>query len=124
MNPEALALFSAVADGHRQLRAHAIRLRERDDVREVTHQCDMPLVEGAVRIVEFVDAELACGDAISWCLETTVTPDEVLVEADVRRIHGAGQDVLFHIAENAYPAGEAARALPEVAQRLCSATPF
>jgi len=121
MNPESLALLSAVGNCHRKLRDHAIRLRDRPAVREVTHVCDMPALDGAFRVEEFVDAELVSGDAISWFLEVTVTPDGVVVEADVRRVHSQGQDLLVGIAEGTYTVSEAARALPEITQRLCSA---
>jgi len=123
MNPESLALLSAIGTCHGKLRDHATRLRLRPGVREVTHVCNLPAVEGAFRVEDFVDAELVSGDAISWCLEVTVTPNGVAVEADVRRVHSQGQDLLVGIAEGTYTANEAARALPEITQRLCAAGP-
>src|SRR5262245_15796104 len=123
MNPELLALLSAIGNCHGKLRNHAIRLRDRPVVRKVTHVCDMPALDGAFRVEEFVDAELVSGDAISWFLEVTVTLDGVTVEADVRRIHSQGQDLLVGVAEGTYTTCEAARALPELTQRLCSAVP-
>ena len=63
MTRETLALLSAVAGCHQQLTAHARRLRERKDVREVTHHLDMLVLDGGVRFEEFVDAELVCRDA-------------------------------------------------------------
>ena len=59
--------------------------------------------------------------SISWLLEVTITADEVTVEADVRRVHSQGQDLLVGIAEDTYTVAEAAIALPEIAQRLFSA---
>ena len=123
MNPESLALLSAIGDCHGKLRDHAIRLRDRPAVREATHVCDMPALGGAFRVEEFVDAELGSGDAICWFLEVTITADGVTVEADVRRVHSQGQDLLVGIAECRYTVGEATRALPEITQRLCSAAP-
>lgn len=121
MNPDAIALLSAIATCHGKLREHAIRLRERPTVREVTHACNMPALDGAFRVEEFVDAELVSGEAISWFLEVTVAPNGVAVEADVRRIHSEGQDLVTGIAEDTYTLGESVRQLPEITQRLCSA---
>lgn len=123
MTPDVLALLSAIANCHAKLHDHAIRLRERPAIREVTDVCNLPALDGAFRVEEFVDAELVSGDAISWCLEVTVTLDGVSVEADVRRVHSQGQDLLVGIAEGTFTATEAARALPEITQRLCSAVP-
>ena len=124
MTRETLALLSAVAGCHQQLTAHARRLRERKDVREVTHHLDMLVLDGGVRFEEFVDAELVCRDALSWCLETTVTPQQVSVEADVRRIHDQGQDVVCAIADCAYSTeSAAAAAVPEIVRHLCSLNP-
>jgi hypothetical protein len=84
----------------------------------------MPVLDGGVRFEEFVDAELLCGEALSWRLETTVTPKQVLVEADVRRVHKLGQDVVRTIADGVYSTeGAAATALPEIARQLCSVVP-
>ncbi|MBA4192275.1 MAG: hypothetical protein C0467_30260 [Planctomycetaceae bacterium] len=121
MNPEAIALLSAIANCHGKLREHAIRLRERPTVRDVKHVCEIPVLDGAFRVEEFVDAELVSGEAISWFLEVTVAPNGVAVEADVRRIHNVGQDLVTGIAEDKLTVDEAARQLPEIAERLCSA---
>jgi hypothetical protein len=103
------------------LQFHAVRLRDRPTVRQVTHACDMPLMDGAFRVEEFVDAERLSGEAISWRLEVTVTHDGVTIEADVRRTHSEGQDLLVGIADGTYSVGDATRTLPEIAQCLCSA---
>lgn len=124
MSPELLALLSAIGNCHTQLQNHAIRLRDRALVREVKHLCDMPALDTAFRVQEFVDAELVSGDAISWGLEVTFTLDDVTVEADVRRVHSQGQDLLVSIAEGTYTTSDAARALPGITQKLCSAVPI
>jgi hypothetical protein len=85
----------------------------------------MPELPAGFRLAEYVDAELMDGEALSWCLEITVTVDNVAVEADVRRIHALGQDVIYEIAESSYSSQTACSlALPEITKRLCSANPL
>lgn len=74
------------------MQRHAIALRDRVGVCDVTHVVDMPLLPDNYRLEEYVDAELNSGEAISWRLEITVTETALVVDADVRRIHANVQD--------------------------------
>jgi len=125
MDDEAFEFLLAIGDCHRQLQRHAIELRKHQGVRTVEHVSDMPELPAGFRLAEYVDAELMDGEALSWCLEITVTVDNVAVEADVRRIHALGQDVIYEIAESSYSSQTACSlALPEITKRLCSANPL
>ena len=81
----------------------------------------MPELIGAYRIQEFVDAELDSGESVSWCFEISITEESVFVEADVRRIHAQGQDLICSVGEFSFPANtEWSKELPSIAGRLCS----
>lgn len=89
-------------------------------MKAVKHWCDMPAVGDAFRLEEYVDAELVTGEAMSWCLEITVTLDGIRVEADVRRIHGDGQDVVAEIANREFTNVAAfSEEIVGIIQRLC-----
>jgi hypothetical protein len=121
----AFRFLLAIGECHRRLSHHAIRLRELGDVRTVQHMAYMPELADAFRLDQFVDAELVTGDAISWWLEITVTGQNIAVEADVRRIHSEGQDVIVTIGEYIFSTDAAcAVELPCIAERLCSANPL
>jgi hypothetical protein len=124
MNDHSYALLQAIGDCHRRMKQHAFRLKENKNVREVKHVVDIPGLPDAVRIEEYVDAELVSGEAISWYLEITVTAKHVRVEADVSRVHSGGQDLICTIDESLYTTEMAALdGLPLVAIRLCSWSP-
>jgi hypothetical protein len=118
-------LLLAIGECHRRLKRHAIYLSEIDGVRAVKHVVEMPDLIGRYRLEEYVDAELVSGEAISWCLEITVTETAILVEADVRRIHAEGQDVVAKIGEYRYSReAECSAQLRDIAERLCTANPL
>ncbi len=122
---DTIELLSAIGECHRRLQRHAIQLRERADVRGVTHDVQMPALIDSFRLEEYVDAELVSGEAISWCLEFTVTETAIFVEADVRRNHADGQDVVAKIAEYRYSTGvECLPQLRYTTERLCSTNPL
>ena len=121
----AFRFLLAIGECHRLLSNHAVRLRELGDVRTVQHVPYIQELADAFRLGEFVDAELVTGNAISWCLEITVTGQKIAVEADVRRIHSEGQDVIVTIGEYIFSTDAAcAVELPGIAERLCSANPL
>jgi hypothetical protein len=118
-------LLLAIGESHRRLKRHVVHLRELTNVRAVTHDVEMPDLIDSYRIAEYVDAELVSGEAISWCLEITVTGATILVEADVRRIHSEGQDVVADIGEYQYSMeAEWSAQLRDITERLCSANPL
>lgn len=117
-------LFIALGMCHRLLKDHADRLASRSVVRTVKHWSDMSNIDGAFRLEEYVDAELKNGQAISWCLELTLTADAMMVEADVRRIHREGQDVIEAIADCEFQnAGAGAIGVAEITKKLCASNP-
>jgi hypothetical protein len=121
----ALRLLLAIGECHRRLQAHAIHLRKLAEVQTVEHVADMPDLIDSYRLEEYVDAELVSGEAISWRLEITVTGKNIAVEADVRRIHSEGQDVIANIGEYNYSAdADCSEELPGIAERLCSVNPL
>ena len=114
-------LLLAIGECHRRLGRHALRLRERNDVQTVKHVVDMPALTDSYRIEEYVDAELVSGEAISWYLGITVTEAAILVEADVRRNHAEGQDVVATIGNYHYSTKEeCSEQLKDITERLCS----
>lgn len=121
-NGGAFPLLLAIGECHRRLKLHAIHLREHHDrVLAVKHVVEMPDLTDSYRLEEYVDAELASGEAISWCLEITMTNTAILVEADVRRIHAEGQDVVARIGEHRYlTVSECAAQLRDITESLCS----
>ncbi len=122
MDEDTLDLFLAIGDCHRLMVVHANEVRARLNVTDVTHWSDMYNVDGAFRLEEFVDAEHPDGQATSWRLELTLTLNNVSVEADVRRIHGSGQDLLTEIVDCSYgTASECSANLLEITRRLCAA---
>jgi hypothetical protein len=122
---DTLDILIAIGACHQRLTQHAITLREFPSVRSVSHVVDLPRLETAFRYVEYIDAELTSGEAISWCLELTVSRDEISIDADVRRIHRDGQDVLSTVKTRDYDAiGECVFELSGVAERLCTANPL
>lgn len=54
---QVVRILAAVGECHHSLRSLANRLTTTDSVVRVTHWVDMPLLEGAFRIEEYVDAE-------------------------------------------------------------------
>ena len=120
-----LPLLLAIGECHRRLERHAIQLSKHKNVRVVKKDVGMPSLVDCYRLEEYVDAELVSGDAISWCLEITATRTTILVEADVRRIHADGQDVVASIGEYQYSTeGEYSAQLRDVTERLCSVNPL
>jgi hypothetical protein len=118
------ALLLALGECHRRLKQHASAIKDSYNIRQVTHVTDMPNVSDSFRLEEYVDAELNCGDAISWCLEITVAEKEIVVEADVRRIHGSGQDVIAKIGDFRFcQDADNSSQLLEITERLCCANP-
>jgi hypothetical protein len=121
----AYRLLLAIGECHRLLVRHAINLRQTIGVKTVEDVTDMPDLPNGFRIEEFVDAELISGEAVSWRLEVTVAQEGVFVEADVRRIHSEGQDLILDVGRTSYAKdAQCAAALPEIARRLCSANPL
>jgi hypothetical protein len=124
MDNDAYKLFFGIGTCHRLMKEHANEIRARSVVRTVIHWSDMSNLDDGFRLEEDVDAELVDGQAISWCLELTLTLEGVAVEADVRRIHGNGQDVLVEIADSVYPTvTEGSTGILEITRRLCSINP-
>lgn len=118
-------LLAAIGECHRQLKQHAIHLCDHIKVRDVVHVIEMPELFESYRLQEYVDAELVSGEAISWCLEITLTKTTILVEADVRRIHSQGQDIIDSIGEYEYSTeAECASHLTNIVTQLCSANPL
>lgn len=124
MGDDALVLLRAVGVCHGLLKEHASQLREDASNTSVTHWFDLYNLDGACGLEEYVDAELQGGQAISWRLEVTVTPDKIIVEADVRKIHELGQDVIAQIAERTYSTVvEYANEITEIVRRLIHMNP-
>jgi hypothetical protein len=124
MHSDAHNLFLAIGSCHGLMKKHASSIMLRPDVKTVKHWCDMLNVDGGFRLEEYVDAELADGQAISWCLELTLTLESIAVEADVRRIHEDGQDILVEIADCDYAKeADCSTGLLEITRRLCDSNP-
>jgi hypothetical protein len=125
MDKEAQKLFLAIGSCHHDLKLHAKRIEAHPDVRRVTHWLDMHNFDDTFRMEEYVDAELLCGQAISWALELTLTGVDFTVEADVRRVDEKGQDLIVQIAERRYATTlECVNGLLDATRRLCSIDPF
>jgi len=119
-----LEWLRAIGASHRRLKCFAVYLRSLANVRMVTHVAEMPDLTDAYRLEQYVDAELDSGEALSWCLEITVSQRCIAVEADVRRVQSGGQDVVLSIGEFVYSTPAAcSAALPAIADRLCGAIP-
>jgi hypothetical protein len=117
-------LLVAIGKCHRLLKNHADKLASRSAVKTVTHWSDMPSIDDAFRLEEYVDTELVDGEAVSWCLELTITPEGVRLVADVRRIHSIGQDVLVEVADRQFTnLVDFPKAVIEVTERLCASGP-
>lgn len=124
MDKDMFNLFITIGMCHRLLKDHADELASRSGVRTVKHWSDMSNVDDAFRLEEYVDAELTSGQGISWCLELTLSGDGIMVEADVRRIHGKGQDVLVTIADCEFQnAVEGSNGVAEITRKLCASNP-
>ena len=124
MDQDSYNLFITIGRCHRLLKDHADKLASRSVVRAVKQWSDMSNVDGAFRLEEYVDVELADGQAMSWCLEVTLTQDSIMVEADVRRIHDEGQDVLATIADCRYRnVVNCSNGLGEITRELCASNP-
>ncbi len=132
MDKSAYELFMSFGECHRLLKDLAHELRSRSGVTEVVHWTDMtnvptdlPNVEHAFRLEEFVDAELENGEAVCWCLEVTFTPKRISIEADIVRNHAKGQDAVATIADCEYwRLDNAASEITEVARQLCESDPL
>lgn len=123
-NSEYRLLFALGMCNHR-LRVHKVTLESRPKVTEATHWSDIEIVDEAFRLKEFVDAELINGQAISWRLEVTVTPHKIAVEADVRRIHSEGIDVLVEIANYCFDnVTVASNRITDITEQLCAVDPI
>ncbi len=117
-------LVFTIGECHRQLKDHAHAVALRSSVKTVTHWFDMSNVGHSFRLEEFVDAELASGQAICWCLELTLTEDRIVVEADVRQNHAEGQDVVAEIADCEFQnAAEGSIGVAEITRKLCASNP-
>jgi len=124
MDNDWFRLFLAIGACHGILKEHAREARRHPEVSNVTHWLDVHDLGGAFRLEEFVDVELANGEAICWCLELTLSPGVFAVESDVRRIHRAGQDLIEEVADCTYPtAEECATGILEFTRRLCVINP-
>jgi hypothetical protein len=118
-----LPLLLAIGECHRRLSQHAIRINAFPAVRSVKHVVCMPELGEAFRLEECVDAELVTRDAISWYFETTITASTIAIEADIRRIHSQGQDLIESVGEFQLPmASESIGTMLHVVDRLCAFT--
>jgi len=123
MDTNTFNLLVTIGKCHVLLKRHADGLLSRAAVKTVKHWCDMPSLHDAFRLEEYVDAELVNGEAVSWCLELTITLEGVLLEADVRRIHHDGQDVVAEIANREFKNVEGClEEIFEITQRLCASS--
>jgi hypothetical protein len=121
MDTIAYSLLIAIGNCHGLLKNHAAELVSRSVVKAVKHWFDISSLQDAVRLEEYVDAELVDGEAVSWCLELTITLEGVAVEADVRRVHRNGQDVLLEIADRKYEnVLDCSKEIIEITQTLCA----
>jgi len=124
MDKDMFNLFITIGRCHRLLKDHADQLASRSGVRTAKHWSDMSNVDDAFRLEEYVDAELANGQAVSWCLELTLTADGIKVEADVRRIHEEGQDVVAEIGDCEFQnAVDGSNGVAEITRKLCASNP-
>ena len=125
MDKNTYNLLFTIGKCNRVLKDHANELASRSGVTEITHWSDMEIVDDAFRLKEFVDAELVNGQAISWRLELTLMPEGITVEADVRRIHDKGFDVLEEIADCEYRnVVDGSNGIAEITRKLCAIDPL
>lgn len=94
MNDASFLFLEGVVTCHEKLRGFAQTLRNRSDVTKVTHWVDLHNIKEGICVEEFVDAELSNGETVSWALEITASTSAWNLEADLRRIYHAGQDVI------------------------------
>lgn len=96
--PEISAEFlGTIAECHTRLSSFAGSLRSSPLARTVTHWLDISGAREGYQIEEFVDTELTGGKALSMCLLIRGDPDGWTVEAEVRLLHGHGQDTIESI---------------------------
>jgi hypothetical protein len=125
MDSEAYKLLSTIAICHRRLKELTHESRKLSRVTKVTHWTDLIDFKDAFRLVEYVDAELSNGEAISWQLEVTVMLDNLLVEASVYKIHEKGQDRIQEVADYYCPTTfEGLSSVLETTERLCEINPI
>jgi hypothetical protein len=118
--------FIALAKCHRSSKKRASESRSLSCVTKVTHWTDLiDFEDQAFRLVEYVDAELSNGRAISWQLEVTVMLDKFVVEADVSMIHEKGQDRIENVADYQCPTTpDGISSILETTERLCGINPI
>jgi hypothetical protein len=125
MDHDTYHLLINIGTCHRLLKDFANGVRSRVNVKSVTHWTDLHDIDSAFRLEEFVDAELVSGEAISWRLELTICVDRFIIESDVRRIHGNGQDVVAEVADRVYSTEtECSTGILEVVRQLSNTYPI
>lgn len=116
-----ISLLASIAECHSQLKDHAKKLRSDPKVVSVVHWTDMTNLANGVRLEESVDAELNSGEALSWCIQLQVNSAGIEVEADIRRIHRDGQDLVIQISQRCWNDCEGATSeVSDIVQDLCT----
>jgi hypothetical protein len=125
MDNDVYTLFRTVGACHRRLKDFAFIIKQSSCVTNVTHWLDIYDLDGGSRVEEYVDAELLNGEAISWRLEITLTPEHCVIEADVRKIHKLGQDLVADVSDRTFSTvAECAQGLMESLQTLIEIRPL
>ncbi len=118
-------LLCEIGSCHRFLANHARNVGEMADVVSSHHSFDMASVECTFRLEEYVDAELANGQAYSWSLEIVLSDNSIKVAAEIRRIHDLGQDLVEQIAEREFSdLVQFSTSLVGIVKVLCLTVPF
>ena len=118
-------LICIIGRCHRFLSDHARSVGMMEDVISSIHSFDMTSLEGSFRLEEYVDAELVNGQAYSWSVEIVLNDLSINVEAEIRRIHEAGQDLVESIAACEFlDLDQCSTSLGGIVEALCRTVPF
>ena len=86
--------MEALARVDRALRDHAIRLRRTSAVTSANARLEPVLYESGHVLEGYVEATLANGDAVCWCLDVRWSEESWIIEATLDRKAGDRQEIV------------------------------
>lgn len=124
MTREYLTILATLAKCHALINQFALTCKALSTVSDVVHATEMQYLTEGIRVMEFVDADLVQGDAVSWRFEVTFTPIDIAVESDIGKIDGLGYNMVRDIADLRFESTEEwTSAAIVIAQQLVSVLP-
>ncbi len=114
-------LLGALAEIDRLLRNHAMELRGSPAVRNAQASLGMALYENGPVLEGYVEAGLANGDSVCWCLDVRWNQDSWTIEATLDRKSGDRQQTVKELpVENLDDLDGFLRALKRIVHELLS----